>query len=70
MLIPGGTSALTGWGRPLGLVNVGFDNVLVPFTGFKLALVVGTLRGQTFGTDGMSEEEPLVITKVSFRSFD
>jgi len=70
LLITGGASALTGWGRPLGLVNVGFDNALVPFTGFKLALVVGTLRGQTFGIDGMSEDEPFVMTKVSFRSFD
>lgn len=54
----------------MGLVNVGFDNALVPFTGFKLGLVVGTLRGQTFRTDGMSEDEPFVMTKVSFRSFD
>ena len=70
MLIPGCASALTGWGRPLGLVNVGFDNTQVPFTGFKLALVVGTLRGQAVGIDGMSEDEPFEITKVSFRSFD
>lgn len=70
LLIPGCASALTGWGLPLGLVNVGFDNVLVPFTGFKLALVAGTLRAQRVGIAGMSEEEPLEMTKVSFRSFD
>ena len=70
LIIPGGASALIGWGRPLGLVNVGFDNALVPFTGFKLALVIGTLRGQTFGIDWISEAEPFEMTKVSFRSFD
>lgn len=62
LLIPGCASALTGWGRPLGLVNVGFDNAQVTFTGFKLALVVGTLRGQTVGIDGMSEHEPFEMT--------
>ena len=68
--IPDSASALTGWGRPLGLVNAGFDNALVPFTGFKLALVVGTFRGQTFGIDGISEDESFKTTKVSFISFD
>lgn len=68
--IPDGASALTGWGRPLGLVNAGFDNALVPCAGFKLALVVGTFRGQTFGIDGISEDESFKTTKVSFISFD
>ena len=70
LLIPGCASAFTGWGRPLGLANVGFDSELVPFTGFKLGLVAGTLRAETVGIDGMSEEDPLVMTKVSFRSTD
>lgn len=70
LLIPGCASALTGWGRPLGLVNLGFDSALAPFTGFKLAFVAGTLRAQTVGIDDISEEEPLEITKVSLRSFD
>lgn len=54
----------------MGLVNVGFDNALVPFTGFKLALLVGTLRAQTVGIDGMSDDETLETTKVPLRSFD
>lgn len=45
LLILGGVSVLIGWGRFLGLVNVGFDNALVLFIGFKLGLVVGILRG-------------------------
>lgn len=63
-------SAFTGWGRPLGLEKVGFVNALFPFTGFKQALVTGTLRAQTIGIDEMSEEEPLETTKVSFMSLD
>ena len=40
------------------------STLLVPFTGFKLALV----RGQTLGTDGTSNAEPLETVKVSFKS--